>query len=700
MSTSSADTGPSAVIGEGGALSRVLPGFSHRPQQIEMAEAVKAAFDEGGHLMVEAGTGTGKTFAYLVPALMSGKRVVISTGTRVLQDQIYKKDLETLGKVMPLEDRVAVLKGRSNYLCLHKFAQLSIHQMSGASAGDDMTLLAGWAEDTDTGDIAEVAELSENAPIWREVTVSAEQCLGGKCPEFDTCFITRAKRRAMKADLIVVNHHLLFADLGVKSGAFGEVIPHYDAVVFDEAHLVEEIATAFFGARVSLLRIRDLAGDVQRQGMFLGGDDGPRISGDAQRAVERCGPFFGWLSAAEAIRGDAESGRRTLRPHAIGDGFGRDGYALYDALSLLAMGLARLETRSEEMFALARRAEQLTGELLRVMESLDSPDPETVYWYEVKGANVAVGASPLHVGPLLSEHLYGRGVSVVFTSASLTTGGGMDYMRDRLGFAPPQPETAQNAGEAAQAEADMHAPVGAMAAAEAEMDAGEASPLPRAAECVVGSPFNYPEQALLYLPDHLPPPTSPDYANAVADEIAQLTEASGGRALLLFTSYRMMESVYRKVAADIPGRVLKQGDTGRAQLLAELAKDATAHGPATLFATGSFWQGVDVPGDALSLVVIDRLPFSSPDDPLLAARVQAMQKAGKNAFMDYQVPMAALTLKQGVGRLIRTVDDRGVVAVLDNRVTKKGYGKYFLNSLPPMKRTGDMGEVAGFFQSA
>ena len=692
--TAAAMAAVAEVLGAAGPLGRLLPGFFPRPQQIAMAEAVARALHRGGHLLVEAGTGTGKTFAYLIPALLSGKRVVVSTGTRVLQDQIVEKDLTALGRVFsreghPLKDRVAVLKGRSNYLCLHRFGSLSAAGAGSHITRRDLIALSHWAGATHSGDKAEFPGLAEDHPAWREVTVSAEQCLGGKCPEFDTCFITRARRHAMKADLIVVNHHLLFADLGLKSGAFGEVIPRYDAVIFDEAHLVEDVATAFFGARVSHHRIRDLAGDVQREIVALDPDDARRLLADSQRVLDRAAPFFARLAATEGAApfqsrsggggggGGDEGGetRRTLQPERFNPELRAEADRLMDGARLLATALGGCENASEDLFALARRAEALSADLLRV---LGPALPETVYWYERRGAHGTVGASPLHVGPLLNEHLYATVQGTVFTSATLSTGPGMAYVRDRLGFAPVAPAP----GSARAASASASASASAEPATQAHAD-----------DLSVGSPFNYAEQALLYLPDHLPSPKAPDYADAVAAEIARLMAITGGRALLLFTSYRMLQEVYRRCADDLPGRVLRQGDMPRARLLETFVRES----PAVLFATGSFWQGVDVPGEALSCVVIDRLPFAAPDDPVVAARVKALEMARRNAFVEYQVPMAALALKQGVGRLIRTVDDRGVVAVLDHRITRMPYGKVFLNALPPMRRTTRIEAVTHFF---
>jgi len=682
-----------ALLGPGGRLEAALPGFVFRAPQLAMARAVARALATDGHLLVEAGTGTGKTFAYLVPALLSGKRVVVSTGTRVLQDQIFDKDLDALADVLPVEGRVAVLKGRTNYLCLHRLDALA-ESGSTAVPRESLTTLAAWAETTRTGDQAEVRELPETHPVWREVTVGAEQCLGGRCPEFDRCFITLARRRAMAADLVVVNHHLLFADLGVKSGAFGEVIPHYDAVVLDEAHLVEEIATAFFGVRVSGYRIRDLGIDVRKEAPAAG-DDAARLAADAQRVLDRYPSLFARLgAAAEPQAGEAEGARRPLRIEALGPAFRDEAERLTDALGVLGAALTARQERSEELAHLARRCEALTADLERVLTPDAAPsapregdaaaereaasaDTETqvttetplIRWYEGRGGG-AVGASPLAVGPLLNEHLYGRVRSAVFTSATLTTGGDTAYIRERLGFAPAE------AG-----------PVS---------DDGEGPERARADECVVGSPFDYAHQALLYLPEHLPSPKAPGYADAVADEIQALMAVTGGRALLLFTSYRMMESAYERCASDLPGTVLKQGEMSRSRLLEAFV----AESPAILFATGSFWQGVDVPGEALSCVVIDRLPFAAPDDPILAARVRALERAGRPAFMEFQVPMAALALKQGVGRLIRSVTDRGVVAVLDHRITRMGYGKVFLDSLPPMPRTKERRDVEVFFLKA
>lgn len=628
-----------------------------------MAREVAHAIKTNSHLLVEAGTGTGKTFAYLVPALLSGKRTVISTGTRLLQDQVFGKDIATLAQVLPAARNACVLKGRSNYLCLHRFAAVKANGPEGLVTRYDLDVLSDWLAETEVGDLAEVAELPETHPVWREVTVSGEQCLGSRCPDFEPCFITQAKRRAMRSDLIVVNHHLLFADLGVKSGDFGEVLPHYDAVIFDEAHMVEEIATTFFGMRVSSFQIRDLVGDLSRQVSVLDGADGQRLLADAQRLGDRAAPFFAHFSNP----GGAGDSRDRFRPEALGHSFADAAEALQDAARLLATALENRQDSNDEIFQLARRAESLNADLNAL---LGPQSPDMIYWFEARRTGATLGASPLNVGPLLNEHLYNRVPSAIFTSATLSTGGDMAYMRDRLGFTPE--EGSAPAKNGATAESSPHANVSTVC---------------------LGSPFDYPTQGLLYLPDHLPSPKAADYPEAVAWEITELMAITGGRALLLFTSYRMMEEVYSRCIGKLPGTVLKQGEMPRHKLLTALVDEA----PAILFATGSFWQGVDVPGDALSCVVIDKLPFASPGDPVLSARVNALSQQGRNAFMDFQVPMAALTLKQGVGRLIRGVGDRGVVAVLDHRVRRMRYGSAFLDSLPPMARCKDRAAVSAFF---
>ncbi len=666
-----------AVLGADGLLAQQTPGFKVRPQQLEMARAVADALAAETHLMVEAGTGTGKTFAYLVPALLSGKRTVVSTGTRLLQDQVFQKDLAALARVLPQAENSCVLKGRTNYLCLHRFGQLATAGAGGTICRDDLRILSEWVAETEVGDLAEVAELPETHPVWREVTVNAEQCLGGRCDDFDACFITRAKRRAMRADLIVVNHHLLFADLGVKSGAFGEVLPHYDAVIFDEAHMVEEIATGFFGTRVSAYRIRDLAADVMRDAMALGGDDVARVSADAQRLTDRAAPFFAHFTGPN----QSQQGRVRFRPEALGRSFAEAAEQLLACSRAFATALENRQDRSDELFQLARRAESLNGDL----ETLLGPQsPDMIYWTEARKTGATLGASPLHVGPLLNEQLYNRVPSAIFTSATLATGGDMAYMRDRLGFQPEGKVVERKRVTEPTPSPDSSGAPSASDTAPQQADARSVC---------LGSPFDYPKQALLYLPEHLPSPKAGNYSEAVAWEAIELLKITGGRALLLFTSYRMMEEVYHRTAGQLPGTVLKQGEMPRQKLLESLVRDT----PATLFATGAFWQGVDVPGEALSCVIIDRLPFAAPDDPVLAARVNALQQQGRNAFMQFQVPMAALTLKQGVGRLIRGVNDRGVVAILDHRVTRTRYGGYFLDSLPPMGRCRDRTEVAAFF---
>jgi len=636
-----------------------------------MAQAVEEALEEKRHLIVEAGTGTGKTLAYLLPVIRSSKRVIISTGTKNLQEQLFFKDVPALQRALfPDGDRklsVCYMKGRNNYLCRKKLIDLTDQPvLSGLEEIEHYRAIAAWEKTTQTGDRAELAELPEASALWHKLDARADTCLGQKCKEYDRCFITEMRRRAAESDIIIVNHHLFFADLSVKLEAEGApdagVLPEYGAVVFDEAHELEDIAGNYFGISVSNLRVDELTRDVeqllQREKLYT-----PQVSGAIQSLRERSQLFFSLLPASEG-RFAFDSRREFLEEN------GEEFLALNQSLRRLGAELEQLPQKPEEAFSLMRRAQQLQVQLTFVMEN---EDPNTVFWIERRGfrgqggsrrrgspsiagdspsgrTNVFLQATPIEVGQILRECLWSKLEASVLTSATLAVGGGFEYIRQRLG-------------------------------------------LDHARELVVPSHFDYESQAILYVPPNLPDPRTPQFASEASGVIRRLLEITRGRAFVLFTSYAQMNEIYDRLLGVLDFPMLKQGDAPKSALLEEFR--LTPH--AVLFGTSSFWQGVDVQGEQLSCVIIDRLPFAVPSDPVVAARVKAIDAGGGNAFFEYQVPSAVITLKQGFGRLIRSLHDRGLLALLDNRILKKQYGRVFIESLPRYSRTTDLKKVEEFF---
>ena len=679
-----------------------------------MAQAVEEALEEKRHLIVEAGTGTGKTLAYLLPVIRSGKRVIISTGTRNLQEQLFFKDVPFLERALfareaaaekqipqfvrndnpeggrsdkaggGLSDNagdgrnenvqidvssqklsVCYMKGRSNYLCRKKLYDLTDQPvLTGLEEIEHYRAIAAWEKTTHTGDRAELAELPEASGVWHKLDARADTCIGQKCKEYDRCFITEMRRRAAESDIIIVNHHLFFADLSIKLEADGDydagVLPDCGAVIFDEAHELEEIAGNYFGISVSNLRMEELARDtehlLQREKLYT-----PQMSSAIQSLRERSQLFFSLLPAHDG-RFAFDTRREFLEEN--GDEF----LALNQSLIRLSTEFERMPQKPDDIFTLAKRAQQMQVQLSFVMEN---EDPNTVFWIErrsFRGAgtparrrssdeksgggrtNVFLQATPIEVGQILRECLWSKLDTAVLTSATLAVGGGFDYIRKRLG-------------------------------------------LDHARESVVPSHFDYESQAILYVPPDLPDPRTPQFASEASGVIRRLLEITRGRAFVLFTSYAQMNDIYDRLLGVIDFPMLKQGDAPKSALLDEFRLTPNA----VLFGTSSFWQGVDVQGEQLSCVIIDRLPFAVPSDPVVAARVKAIDRAGGNAFSDYQVPSAVITLKQGFGRLIRSLHDRGLLALLDNRILKKSYGRVFVESLPNYKKTTDLKKVEEFF---
>lgn len=640
------------LLGPGGALQAALPAYEHRPEQLQMARAVERAFTERSYLLAEAGTGTGKTLAYLVPALLSGRRVVVSTATKTLQDQIFYKDLPLLKDRMGLKFEAAYLKGRGNYLCLQRFNAFSKDPTFGSREEVRYwPLIQSWSGRTETGDRAEL-EIPENFSAWSRLSATADTCVGTKCPLYEQCFVTRMRREAESADLLVVNHHLFFADLALKgAGRRTEgVLPLYEAVIFDEAHALEDAASGQFGTSISNHRLEEL-------------------SRDAVAALPETDSRFTTLRALAArVRTHAEV-FFTQAPRVLGLASAEGGVALKpDRMAMLAgpleqvrHGLAALSSftsseREPELLALARRGAEMADELT-FLEKADSTDH--VYWAEARGRGVFLRASPIDVAKEMRGRLYGGVDTVVFTSATLAAEGRFDFFARRMGLYDD-----------------------------------EGVPVAEVRTLAVPSPFDFEQQAALYLPTHLPDPAVPGFIEAVAEEILRLCEVSGGRAFVLFTSLRNMERAYELTKSRLPYQVLKQGERPKKQLL-----EAFRELPSVLFAAHSFWEGVDMPGDALSLLIIDRLPFASPGDPLVAARIRQLEARGEEAFEQYQLPQATLALRQGFGRLIRTQSDRGAVALLDRRIVTKPYGRAFLESLPRAARVEDLDALHRWFHA-
>jgi len=607
-----------------------------------MAEAVEDAFAACRHLMVEAGTGVGKTLAYLVPSALLGERVVISTGTRNLQDQIFLRDVPLLRDRTGIDVPVAYLKGRDNYLCLHRFTEFD-RSPSFADKSDSKPYreVVSWAADTQRGDRGELAHLPEGVAFWRQINARGDTCLGQRCQEYDDCFLVRGRREAAEAQLIIVNHHLLLADLVVKSGDFGAILPEYRYVVIDEAHLLEDVATSYFGRRTSPFRIRELLDDSAR---FL------REAGHEDLRLSRCMDAIreSSMQLFESFRGEGV-GRRRLRKGLWTRGRLESRDRMLAGLDDLRAGLATIREPSEDLRTAARRTTEVTEDLHFITKE---DDADHVRWVEEGARGVAMHASPVDVSHSLQETLFDQVASAVLTSATLTVDGEFDFIRERTGVGPAE-------------------------------------------QLIAPSPFDYAQQTILYLPENLPEPNHPDFYPRAADEVRQLLELSGGRAFLLFTSYAGMGRMQALLAPETEQYAfMVQGQGSRHMLLERFRTTPRA----VLLGTASFWQGVDVPGDALSLVVIDRLPFEVPSDPVVEARVDAMRRQGRNPFHEYQVPAAVIGLKQGVGRLLRTQRDRGVLAVLDARLRTRSYGQTFLDSLPPFTRTNTLSDVATFFK--
>lgn len=636
-------------FGKSGPLSRQFPNYEERVPQIDMAKRIMEALTRDEKIMIEAGTGTGKTFAYLIPALLSGKKVVLSTGTKTLQDQIFFKDLPFLQGVFPRPIKAILMKGKENYLCRYRFAGFSLNPiLFNREETSYIDQILSWAKETSKGDRGELTGLPEHIPVWKEISVTGNQCHGKSCSFYEDCFITRTKKEMEEADLIIVNHHLFFADLALKENSFGQVLSDYDIVIFDEAHLIEEIASSHFGKHLSPYDLIELIADAKRELKALQCKD-KLIWENIDQLFKRSDEFF-------TLFGHSVNEKRFKIPKPLPSAI-QQSAGILNSLQWVSAAFQNLPEKTEGCYKISDRAIQLKAdaEFFLTQES-----HLFVYWGEYRFGDgeerspifqVTLHATPLEVAPLLQEILFDKKGGMVFTSATLTVENRFDHMKRKIGVA-------------ADREFQFH------------------------------SPFDYPSRGLIYLPKTLPDPTTGQFVEAAAKEIVEILRMTSGRAFVLCTSHKNKEYFYNYCKDKVDYLLLKQGEGQKMELLKKFKSEISS----VLFATQSFWQGVDVQGEALSCVIIDRLPFASPSDPIVEAKIRDLEKREINPFHEYQIPAAIILLKQGLGRLIRSAEDRGVFSILDPRLRTKSYGGKFLASLPPCRVTSNRQEIQSFFK--
>jgi ATP-dependent DNA helicase DinG len=661
------------IFGRNGLIARVHPEYEYRPGQVRMAEAVLRAFEERRNLIVEAGTGTGKTLAYLVPAIAAatsrGSRVIISTGTKNLQEQLMEKDVPFLQRALKKNFSAAYMKGRTNYLCLHRLKRAEDSPvLEGLDEIDFFDEVKRWARESTTGDRAELVKLPERLSFWHDIDARTETCLGQKCAEYDACFITRMRQRAQDADIVIVNHHLFFADLALRGGEYGQVLPDYGAVIFDEAHQIEDVAAEYFGAQVSSYQIEDLLRDVNNL-PITDVDANKELTKTAVRVAKFAENFwFGFQQGrgGEDVRVAIQAGmfaRKNRNGEIEPTAHGQNYLSLDGALGLMETTLDALNEQPPEVENLLRRIREVRFQLEFIIAG---DDKRYVYWLERRGRGTFLRASPIDVSSLLQDKLFEKVETVILTSATLTSAGSFRFVRERLG----------------------------LGAARDEDD--EPNPLAeKTDELIAPSGYDYARQAILYLPERMPDPRDARFVERAAEEIIKLLQITKGRAFVLSTSNAGMNALYERVARAVKFPCMMQGEASKSGLLERFR--LTPH--AVLFATSSFWQGVDVRGEQLSCVIVDKLPFAVPSDPVVAARQRFIESQGGSSFYEYSVPQAIIALKQGLGRLIRSATDRGVLSVLDPRIRTQSYGKMFLRSLPPCRIVSKIEDAAAMFHA-
>jgi ATP-dependent DNA helicase DinG len=640
MSTHASDA-IDEILGPKGSLAGAIAGFEFRPSQLKLAKLVYKALRDKSKAVIEAGTGTGKTLGYLVPIVLSEKKTVISTGTKNLQEQILLKDIPLLSKALGRQIDAVMMKGRKNYLCRYRFDQHFLQPFLLRKESDDVPgILQKWIERSEFGDRAELDWLKDEDPLWDSISSTSDQCVGTDCMFYEDCFLNRLRQTAAQAKLIIVNHHLFFADLMVKKEGFGEIIPRFQAVVFDEAHTLEDIATTYFGKSLSTNQLMDFVNDVEKE-----------IADLPNQEKKRMRRHLGWIKAGaehlwDLLRGGEEKSR--LVKESL-EGLEKGAcLEIRKGLDFIHDKSGFTEEDSPALQSLANRAHELRQSMDKI---LGSSDADWLTWYERRKKTVVLHASPLDISQSMKDFLYEKAGALVFTSATLSTRGHFEYFRSRMGL------------------------------------------LEDVLEGLYPSHFDFESNALFYVPEDLPPPTDPHFTAKVSQRVLEILQITAGRGLVLFTSHSNLNVVHRLLQGRIPYTLFKQGDAPKSVLLEKFRTDTHS----VLLATGSFWQGVDVPGEALSCLIVDKLPFDSPGDPLVAARIDRIRGQGGNPFMDYQLPAAIIALKQGLGRLIRNSTDRGVLSVLDVRMITSRYGRFFFESLPRMPLIHDLQAIRRFF---